>query len=331
MAALRGLSRGLFWGLPLQTAAFVQPKMAAAVKRLLAEERPDLVHLQLARMAPLYDPQLPSVIDLVDALSLNMTRRFEADPHLVRFVAWFEGRRMRQYEKALCARWPAATVVSKSDLRAIGPYPRLRVISNGVDLARFPFSGEARPAKTLVFTGNLGYFPNRDAVQFFVREILPRVRRRAPDVRLHLVGARPPAEILRLRRTDPAIEVSPNVPEIAPALHGAAVAVAPIRAGSGQLLKVLEAMASGTPLVATPRAVEGVAVELGRHVLVASTPDSFAEAILSLFNDPGLGRSLAREARSLVEERYTWEHSVSDLERLYLSLVPETQSQPSSL
>lgn len=327
LSVAAGLLSGLAAGRPLQTALYDTRDLRHALRRLLAEKRHDVVHVQLVRLAaPLEEGcDVPRVLDLVDALSLNMERRRLRTRGPMSWLAAMERRRLLAYERRLCGSWEAATVVSETDRRAIGPFPNLSVNPNGVELARFPFrDGGARPPHRIVFTGNLGYLPNVDAALWFAREILPRVRAAFPETTLDLVGARPAPSLVGLASESAGVRVSGFVPDMHPYLAGATVAVAPMRAGSGQLLKILEAMATGTPVVATRLGASGLEVEDGRHILLAETVDEFVAQISRLFADPAVGARLGRASRTLVEDRYTWERSVARLEEIYESVRVRT-------
>ena len=319
----RSLARGLGSARPLQALLFETAPMQRALRGLLAERRHDLVHLQLARMAGHLTeaPGIPRVVDLIDALSLNMRRRERRDRAPMRWAAHLEATRLARFERDLCARWDRALVVSDADRDAIGAHPNLAVNTNGVDVARFRPCIEGRDPERIVFTGNLGYFPNVDALRWCVDSILPAVWRVRPDVRLAIVGARPSRTVRRLARRDPRITLEGYVDDLQPALAGSAVALAPMRAGSGQKLKVLEAMACGVPVVATGRALSGIDAEPERHLLVADTTASFAQAVLRVLRDPRLADDLALAGRRLVEQRYAWERSVAELEDVYRTLV----------
>ncbi len=321
-----GLLRRVFSDVPLQTALYESSTMKRAVRDVVRGGC-DLVHVQLARMAPYLDEDFdgPRVIDLVDALSLNMRRRSLHDHYLARWLLRIEAGRLKRYERRLCVTADRAVVVSQRDREEIGTFPNLLIVNNGVDLTRFPFKRDGRDRHTVVFTGNMGYFPNANAVVWFVRHVLPRIRETLPQVRFQIVGVRPTSEVRRLAAHDANIDVSGYVDDIGTFLRRSAVAVAPLRAGSGQALKVLEAMASGTPMVATALAAGALEATGGEHLLVADDPDVFAERTLSLLRDQGLAERLACNARRLVEEKYTWERSVADLEEVYRIALEDAQ------
>ncbi len=172
-------------------------------------------------------------------------------------------------------------------------------------------------AATVVFTGNLGYFANVEAALRLAREVMPRVRARRPDARLHLAGARPDRALQQLAR-DGACTLEAEVPDMGAVLRRATIAVAPLRAGSGQQLKVLEAMASGTPVVSTPLSAVG---EPGVHLRVAESADALAAEITALLDDPGARRTLAARARAFVERDHTWALSAERLDALWRRAV----------
>jgi hypothetical protein len=310
---------GLFGSRPLQSAMYDSPARRRVVDELLAATPFDLVHVQLARLGGLVEhlEARRCVIDLVDALSLNMARRAEFDRTPLRWLASFEASRMARYERALCTRATRVSICSPMDRTAIGDFANLRRVDNGVDLAEFPFDASARRREDIVFVGNLGYFPNIDAVQWFATEVLPTLREHRPALRLRLVGARPAVAIRNLAQRIPGIELVGPVPDVCAYLHRAAIAIAPLRAGSGQQLKVIEAMAAGTPVVATTTAAAGLDAIDGTHWRVAPDATTMAHAILELLREPSQGQTMARAARAFVEQRHTWRASAEALEQLW--------------
>jgi len=318
-----GAVRGLWSGRSLQTSIYDTPAMRRVLRRLLAERRHDVVHVQMARMATLLEgiPSPPRVVDLIDALSLNMARRREHDPGVARWAASLERTRLAAQERHLCTTWDRALVASEADRRAIGDFPRLVVNSNAVDLAHFARRDVPRRPYDVVFSGNLGYFPNVDAIVWLAREVLPRVRAALPETTLTIVGARPARAVRELASLGTFVEVLGEVPDVAPYIGRASVAVAPLRAGSGQALKVLEAMACGTPVVATSRAAEGLDARDGVHLRIADGAAPFADAILELLDDRDTAAHLAGEAHRLVAARYGWESAVDALDAIYTTIA----------
>lgn len=307
-------------GRPLQVAMHDAVPATADLPGLLAGSRFDLAHLQLVRLGGLVPrlKQLPVVIDMVDALSLNMARRAALDRGPLRFVARMDASRLARYERVLCSQVTAATVCAAADRAAIGDFANLHLVGNGVDLQRFPFAQAEVPGDGIVFVGNLGYFPNIDAATWFADAVFPRVRALQPQARLRLVGARPAPALRHLASSRDGVELLGDVPEVLPHLQRAAVAVVPLRAGSGQQLKLLEAMAAGTPVVATSQSAAGLDAIDDEHLLIANDAATMAEAVLRLLHDPALARRLALSARTLVEQRWSWERSALDLEQVWM-------------
>jgi sugar transferase (PEP-CTERM/EpsH1 system associated) len=317
-AMVRRLAGGLLSRLPLQAALYQTEAMRAALRGLRGEDF-DLVHVQLARMAPYLEEGVcprPWVVDLVDALSLGMERREAAEWGPWRWVARLEAERLRRYERQVAAIADQAMVVSPRDLEALGAGRGLALVPNAVDLEAFPYSRHDREPATVVFTGNMGYFPNVNAAVWFAREAFPLVRQAVPEARFVVVGARP-ARPVRALAADPAVTVTGRVEDVSPFLRRASVAVAPMRTGSGQQIKILEAMASGVPVVATPAEADQVGARHDHELLVASEAREFADAVIALFRDEARADRLARNARRLVETRFTWEHSMEALAGVY--------------
>jgi sugar transferase (PEP-CTERM/EpsH1 system associated) len=312
-----GVLRHAASALPLQAALFHLSAHRRALSGALAAGC-DVAHVQLVRLAPLLPAlgRVPCVVDLVDALSQNIARRAERDRGPSRALWRMEARRLRAYEADVIARAGHSVVVSDADREALGGGPRLSTVPNGVDGARFAFDGTPRANADVVFTGNLGYFANADAAAWFAREAFPRVRALHPSARFLIAGARPSRSVRALGRL-PGVTVLGPVEDMAAVLRAARVAVAPLRSGSGQQSKVLEALACGTPVVASPLALAGVAAVAGRDLLVAEDAAGTADAVLKLLVYNELCERLAAAGRHLVEEVYTWERSAALLEAAY--------------
>lgn len=319
------LLTGLFSAYPLQTRLYWDPAFAQLVQQQADSGNFDLAHIQLARMAPYLEnvQGIPRVIDLIDALSLNMERRYKRDKGALRLPAYLEWRRMRTYERVVCRKFDHVTVVSQNDREAIGNFPNLSINANGIDLQVFPYTRTGRDPRTIVFTGNMSYFPNVDAVCWFAQAVLPLVKQAIPDIRFTIAGANPDPKVQKLAEKDPAITVTGYVENIQAYLGQATLSVVPLQAGSGMQFKVIEAMASGTPLVVTPYALGGIDVTDGEHLLVAHDAPEFAAKLVHLLRDPQLQDHLACNARKLVEANYSWETTVGQLEDIYEALHRE--------
>ncbi len=305
--------------LPLQSRLFAHSAMRRTVREELAKN-PDVVHVTLARMGtylPAASPGLHRHLDLVDSLSINMRTRSQASSGPSRAVFAAEARLMARYEERLATLADSVSLVSAADRSAPG-LSHADVIPNGIvtDEAGFVTRGDGR-APVLAFFGNLGYFHNAEPARFVAEDVLPLVRERIADVSLRLAGARPAADVRRLAGLK-GVELHPDVPDMGAELAEATVAILPMFSGSGLKNKVLEAFASGLPVVANRMGMDGVeGAEAGVHYLAAESAQEFAVASAGLLENAARREALAQAAHDLVVERYSWEHQVELLLRLY--------------
>jgi glycosyltransferase involved in cell wall biosynthesis len=165
----------------------------------------------------------------------------------------------------------------------------------------------------------MDYFPNVDAVTWFCNSILPRIRSAVPEATFLIVGRNPTPTVRALERLS-GVEVTGTVPDVRPFLARAALAVAPLRMGRGVQNKVLEAMAAGLPVVATPKAHEGITAVAGRDLFVEAEPDAFAERVVMLLGDSTARSEVGRLARRFVEKEYSWETAYQRLDEVIASL-----------
>jgi len=235
-------------------------------------------------------------------------------------VQW---RRLCRYEAQVCRRADRVLAVSKADaaaLQELAPGLDVTVVPNGIDTQSYkpesPGFGSSVSRGSLVFTGTMDFRPNVDAVLWFVRRVLPRIREEAPEARFVVVGQRPHRRLDGLR-DDPAVTLTGWVEDTRPYIAGAAVYVAPLRMGGGTRLKLLEAMAMGKPVVATRLGAEGYPVTHGREMLLADRPAQFAAAVVKLLRQPALRAELGRAGRAFVEQRYDWRAIVPLVEAAY--------------
>jgi glycosyltransferase involved in cell wall biosynthesis len=216
----------------------------------------------------------------------------------------------------------AVVVFTERDRNALAPYTGsvpLVTIPLGAELPARPLDPAGQPPPTVLFTGSYNHPPNVDAALRLARSIFPRVRERRPDAVLTLVGEAPPGELQAA--AGPGVTVTGFVPGLLPYLDGAAVVAAPLFQGGGMRVKVLEALAAGKAVVASPLAVEGIGVADGEQFLLAKTHEGFAEAILALLEDRDGRVTLAGRARAWAEENLGWERPVAAYEALYERLT----------
>lgn len=194
---------------------------------------------------------------------------------------------------------------------------RITVVPNGVDPGLLEFNAPKKQ-NTLVFTGALSYRPNYDAALVLCRDILPAIRRQFPDVRLRITGRNDGVDMTKFP-SDRGIEFTGYVDDIRPVVASASALVVPLRFGGGTRLKILEAMALGTPVVSTRMGAEGLETEDGVHMLLGESSGDLVSQTARILSDPEFGEWIAKNARALVREKYQWPAIAEGFERLISS------------
>lgn len=271
--------------------------------------------------------QTPCVLDELELAVIH--EQFARQRNLVskaRYgLTWWK---LSRFVAQLLRQFWGCTVVSEQERRlvmAIEPdYGALVVVPNGVDLeaSRGDFGMPERD--TLIYPGALTYSANFDAMEFFLRDIFPLVKDQCPNVNLRITGDYEGVPIERLS-LDNGVELTGYLDEIRPAVAQSWACVVPLRMGSGTRLKILEAMALGTPVVSTSKGAEGLVVTHGESILIADCPDDFALAVIGLLRDEELRARLSANGRRLVEQRYSWEMCTRQLEQLLCQVVEQTR------
>lgn len=323
-AALIGLTSRLA-GYPFQVGAMWNSAMAREVGRLIGELEPDLVYAHLIRTAEYVRGKTaaPRILAMQVAQSLNLDRMARYRRNLFSRVFYrLELAAVRRYEPAIAASFDFRTVISAHDRDAIGlPADSVWLVPHGVDTNEFgPRAQEPERIGPVIFSGMLDTPTNVEAVRMLLEEIWPQVIVRLPWARLRIVGRNPSPTVRRLVRRA-GVELKASVPSIAEYMADAALAVAPMRIAAGLQNKVLEAMASGLAVVATPEALEGIGVRAGTEAVLASNSARFAQAVVRLLADPERRLTIGRRARAFIEREWTWEHHWRRLEGRMLMAV----------
>jgi sugar transferase (PEP-CTERM/EpsH1 system associated) len=286
----------------------------------------DLVHADQLNMAQYAEPlRLPRLLDQHNAVWTVFRRVAQQERGLKRLLWEREWRKLREYEGRICRAFEAVTVVSEEDRRALveamGREREMPIIPIAIDTDVQRAIPREPGARAILSMATMLWPPNVDGVLWFAREIFPRIQQEVADTHFYVVGQRPVTEVRALPATNPAIEVTGYVPEVAPYIARSGCLIVPLRSGGGMRVKILEAMARGIPIVSTTIGYEGIDVIPGEHLLVADTPAEFAAAVVRLLNDPALGERMAAAARRRVIERYDWRAICPAIDRVYAEIT----------
>jgi glycosyltransferase involved in cell wall biosynthesis len=179
-----------------------------------------------------------------------------------------------------------------------------------------------RQTDTAMFMGDYKYFPNTDAALYFIKEIMPLIRAKRPDFKLNLVGKDPTPELVALSNNpNSGVTATGLVDDTRPYLTQSTVFVCPLRSGSGTRFKLLEALACGLPVVSTSIGSEGLVSENSDHMILADTPQAFADVVLKVLSEPETAANIGREGRKWVVESHAWERSATQIAAVYRELI----------
>ena len=306
---------GFFTTLPSSVFAGYSKKMATTVQKFAEDWHPDLV-LALTFVTAPYALKIPDTLRVVDMdnllalmlrdLYLNSAGFFQKQR---RYLAYWK---FRNYENRIYQKFDLAFVCSDLDkIRAAEyinlPPEKIVAIPNGIE-AKIPVIQNNPPANhNLIFNGSLSYWPNFDAMNYFLLEIFPLILAIVPDCKILITGKLENFDIHLLPNHNGRVVFTGFVEDINSLVSSCAACVVPLRHGAGTRLKVLEAMAAGTPVVTTSKGAEGLNVQHGQHLLLADTPQDFANNTIQILQNPNLREKIIRQGRNLVESVYDWQ------------------------
>ncbi len=300
------------------------PETIKAIEKELSEGKYDLIHAETFYMMPhLPETEVPTI--LVEQTIEYLGYESYADQVKIPFLKpllKIDINKIKQWEKYYWQWCDKLIVMSQEDkdfiAHEIGNPDKIEVVANGVDMAWFDKKERKLPVEpTILSVGTFKWLPNVEAVSFLVHEVWPKLKNLIPEARLWIVGNAPTQDVLAYQEKDPSITVTGGIPDIRDAFKGAHVLVAPVFSGKGTRYKILEAMASETPIVATDIAVEGLGVKDGEEVLIGNTAEEMADQAARLLKDEKLRRSLATKAKAFVKKQYDWQYISTKLDEVY--------------
>ena len=327
--------------------------MRSLVERILASEHVDIIHadqLTMTQFALPYSqakigdgterPRL--VFDAHNAVWTIVDRMRQNAPGFLGPVAGLEAARVKRYEGEIVMEFDHTLAVTEPDREALleaVAYADGRIMTAAGSITVVPIAVDTdelqpidrRPGSTNILTlGTLHYPPNADGIRWFMKEVFPSVRRQIPGATLTVVGKNPPADFTQAAAHSPeSITVTGYVPDLTPYLEEAALVVVAVRAGGGMRVRILEAFARAMPVVTTTIGLEGIEALPGEDLIVANTPESFANVVVALLRDPNTQAKLAERGRRLAEERYDWKAVLKKMDQIYGEVEPQSVGAPS--
>lgn len=288
-------------------------EMRRRINEELVQEKPDLIHLEPGYVWPsLPKSPIPTVVaehNIESTIYEGYVRRYPLVP--LRSFLYLDVLKLKYWERQVWRSARAILTVSELDAAVVKSQTKnaaVFVVPNGVDPAIFPFKPKVKisPPLTFLFIGNFSWLQNRDALRFLLRDLWPVIRSRFPKVQLQIVGKQMPEDLRLLVRKNQAKTLE-DLNDITSQYHQADIMLAPIRVGGGTKFKILEAMASGIPVITTTSGAKGLVIADRREVMIADNAETTIAAIKELLKTK-VRQALVSAARKRIEELYTWEH-----------------------
>lgn len=298
------------------------PEMKAKIAQVLAQKPAEIIHVESFYMLQNIpdDVNVPVFLSepAVEYRAWGQYARI-AKPFYTRPGVLIEAVKMRLTEPKWWAKADAVGAMSEVDAEIIqnaSPDATVYLAPNGVDVEFFaPAPDVERDSRTAVFMGDYKYFPNTDAVRYFVDEVMPLIVAKKPDFHLTLLGKDPSPAMLALQGER--VTVTGLVDDTRPYLHSSAIFICPLRSGSGTRFKLMEALACGCAVVSTTIGAEGLNAVDGEHILLRDTPETFAQAVIDLLDNPERVAELGKKGREWVIPHHGWAHSTALIRDAY--------------
>jgi polysaccharide biosynthesis protein PslH len=305
--SLLNTALGLFSKKPLRVNYLKSNKFAKKAEKLGKEA--DLIIVQALRMSQYANPK-KSIIDIVDTPSLQIRRALQHNCGVWKLIWKIELPKIEKYEKELINKHKLLLFASKPDMLALNNQKKSLVLKNGTQISKIK---RKEQPNSIMFLGNMEYQPNIDGVKYFIKQILPQIKKKIPNIKFYVVGKNSKS-VKYLENKN--IIITGYVNNVSKYLNRCNVFVAPLRLGSGIQNKVLEAMNSEIPVITTSIVNNGVEAKDGKEIIVANNPEEFANKTIELINNEKLRKKLSKNAKVFLEKNYSWDNIYRQLDEI---------------
>jgi glycosyltransferase involved in cell wall biosynthesis len=309
---------------PFLVAIYFSPSLKARIKEELEKEKYDLIHAETFYVMP----NIPQTE--VPILLVEQTIEYLVYDHFIQTIKFPLARapllldvlKLKFWETFY---WKKAKMVGamsqadKKEMRGLVPNLKVEIIPNGVDVDYFAKAKGGEILNTILFVGNFSWLQNKEAVYFLVREIWPKIKKKVKDAKLWIVGRNPNDKIRKLEK-DGEVRIDEDIEDIREAYLKSSVLLAPIFGPGGTRFKILEAMASGLPVVTTPTGIEGLPAQNNTHLLMGESGQELANATVKVLKEKELSLRLSNNAKKLVGEEFSWQKISAKLDNIYQNL-----------
>jgi polysaccharide biosynthesis protein PslH len=326
-----GLAANLASPLPYSITSHRSEDVRREIRRLATSEDIDLFQFEasLGYADTLTGTRARTIVMAHNVETLIWERLYQTEPQWLK--RWFIGDQLRKYERYERSVMRGASrviAVSREDaalLRERFGVSDPAVVDNGVDVRYFAAAATTRrpDPKQILFLGSLDWRPNLDAVDVLLARVMPQVLAADPDAHLAIVGRNPPPALIRRLRRERNVELHADVEDVRPYLAQSAVMAVPLRIGGGSRLKILEAIASGLPVVTSRIGCEGLIFEPGRDLCVVEGEDQMAAALVETIRNPARAEEMVKSGRTVIDAHYDWSRLVDRLEQVWLDLASQ--------
>lgn len=342
--------RGMVSGRPFLIERDDLQEMRSVVQNVLAHQHVDVIHADQLTMAQFalnrrsqrletrvnsnrqedkyHQPYL--IFDAHNAVWTILERMAQKFPKYLRPLAAFEVSKVRRYEGKIVAEFDHTFAVTELDRESLISAARsaldgtsfeadqISVVPIAVDTSHISPINLEEHSTSILTLGTLHYPPNADGIRWFFEQVFPIIKESIPGAHLTIIGKNPPQDFIRFAGQNPdSVAVTGYVPDLLPYLQQCAVLVIPVRTGGGMRVRILEGLAYGQAIVTTTVGLEGIEAQPGKEVLVADTPQEFANAVINLLENFKMRFEIARRGRLLVEKRYDWQVLFHNILNIY--------------
>ncbi|MFL2581728.1 MAG: glycosyltransferase [Flavobacteriales bacterium] len=306
-----------FMGYPFQVGYFFNTGAHFFFNKIIKEEKPDHIFVQLIRMAEYVTKSrtIPKSLDYMDTFSKGIERRMEKASGIKKLIFKFEFIRLKRYEKRVFGWFDNTYIISEQDKASFyfEESNQIKVSPNGVDHNFFQPKRKNEKKYDLVFTGNMSYPPNVNAVEYIAKELMPLLIERKPDIKLLIAGATPVNSVKALSNEN--IYVSGWLDDIRDAYNDASVFIAPLQIGTGLQNKLLEAMCMEVPCITSELANNALKAKDKEEILIGNTPKEYVNAVFELLENQELNRKIIKNGKTFVTKTYNWNSITKNLEK----------------